>query len=390
MDLPLAGRDPYDALRGTRIPDFVKQHARLRQLVIQIRKRTPFDLGSFIGVTPFVMAKAVAGFLSGHARVCAARGESVQGLPKAEALVRALMDSDGCLGSGAWGYEFDVQTRWGYYPAGSPNIIATVFVGNALLEAGIVFDRSDWVELACSASKCLRQRFLAPASLHETPVFRYTEDTDRVVHNANLLGAGFVAVVAALEGDSGSVSMALNAALFSARRQDQSGRWSYGDGPDLRWADNFHTAYDLRGAAQVLAALPDPELSRFVDAGVSYWVEHFFGVDGRPYYFDDASGPLDVHCGATGVEVAALLALEGYPTSSVCSACERWMSENLVGPDGATRYQIRGRFRDSRHFVRWGDAHWAAGKGAEELMNHDVAHPVSKVLGSMARGGNSW
>ena len=34
----------------------------------------------------------------------------------------------------AWGYEFDVQTRWSFYPARTPNIIVTTFVANAFLD----------------------------------------------------------------------------------------------------------------------------------------------------------------------------------------------------------------------------------------------------------------
>ena len=37
---------------------------------------------------------------------------------------------------GLWGYEFDVQTRWGYYRVGSPNAIATVIAGHGCLDAG--------------------------------------------------------------------------------------------------------------------------------------------------------------------------------------------------------------------------------------------------------------
>ena len=34
----------------------------------------------------------------------------------------------------AWGYPFDVQTRWSFYPAGSPNVVVTSFAVQGLLE----------------------------------------------------------------------------------------------------------------------------------------------------------------------------------------------------------------------------------------------------------------
>jgi hypothetical protein len=381
----LAGNDPYDALRGTRVPRIVKRNQRLRQIVTQIRKRSRVDLAGVLGVAPFIMAKSVAGFLAGHSRSCAASHEAVLGEGAARSLVSVLLNAQGNLGDGAWGYEFDVQTRWAYYPAGSANLIATVFVGNALLEAGLVFGNQDWLDRAVQAAHCLQERFLRPLGPNGDDVFCYTEQTDRLVHNANLLGAGLVATVGSLTSNDRSVKAALGAARVSALAQAENGRWSYGEGSLLGWADNFHTAYNLRGAVQVLRAHHDVELARSVEKGTYFWADRFFGAHGEPFYYDDGHGPLDVHCGATAVDVAALLALEGYATATIADLCADWMRENLVGADGITKYQIRGGVVDARHFVRWGDSHWAAAQGSLDLLSSGVPHPVSSALASAAR-----
>ena len=120
----LRGRDPYDALAGRRVPAWVRSHARLRQVAIQLRKRMPIETGGLLGVEPFVMAKTV-----GCALAAAARYGDSDAVP---ALTGALEATAGNLGGGAFGYEFDVQTRWAFYPAGSPNLIATVFVARGL------------------------------------------------------------------------------------------------------------------------------------------------------------------------------------------------------------------------------------------------------------------
>ena len=56
----------------------------------------------------------------------------------------------------AWGYSFDWQGRAFFAPQGTPTIVPTAFAVRALLEAGEVFDRSEYctlrVPLAISSS----------------------------------------------------------------------------------------------------------------------------------------------------------------------------------------------------------------------------------------------
>ena len=42
-----------------------------------------------------------------------------------------------------WGYPWDVQTRWSFYPAGSPNVVVTAFAASGLLEGAAALDRGD-------------------------------------------------------------------------------------------------------------------------------------------------------------------------------------------------------------------------------------------------------
>ncbi len=119
--LTLSGVDPYDALRSPRMPGFVRRSARLRQLAVQVRKRVPWDLAGLLGIEAFVMAKTVGCFLSALARETWARtvvdeASMWEALADAQALVEMLDTCEGYSGNGAWGYEFDVQTRWAFYP----------------------------------------------------------------------------------------------------------------------------------------------------------------------------------------------------------------------------------------------------------------------------------
>lgn len=368
------GIDPFDALRGSRVPGWVRKTPRMRQAVIQLRKRCPLDVSRLLGITPFLMAKALGTALTAACRQHDTRAE------EADTLARTLTSADDIarVGDGAWGYEFDVQTRWTFYAAGSPNLIATVFVARGLGTAGIVTgDRALREQLTASAA-FLGSTMLEPAT---APYFRYTPDSDRLVHNANLLGAGLCAMAGALDDDASRVETAVACARTTIAAQRADGSWPYGEGPSLGWADNFHTAYNLDGLLQVWLATGDAGVRASLDCGLEHWTRSFFGEDGGPKYYPDRAYPYDIHSACTAVDVAARLATWGFGTGDLAERVAAWTERNLIDPaSGATYYQKRRLFTDRRHFIRWGDAHWALGCASRALLREGRRDPLEAAV----------
>jgi hypothetical protein len=208
-------------------------------------------------------------------------------LPDAEVRRTRLLDELSLrLRDGGWGYEFDVQTRWGFYPAGSPNVIVTAFVGEALAGAG----------RACPPRV---REWLSSEMLHPEGFLRYVPGNDALVHNANLLGAR---TLWRCGGDPELVRVAVHASLD---RQRRDGTWPYGEGRGLEWIDNFHTAYVLLALHDLLAVVP--EASDALERGVAAWGERCFAADGTPYYYADRPGPVDIHNIATAVHASWVL-----------------------------------------------------------------------------------
>jgi hypothetical protein len=373
---PLApGHDPYDALLGTRIPAWVKKSARMRQAVIQIRKRSRVDLAPVLGIAPFTMAKRVACHLS-----AAARREALD--PADVGTVRRLSADLVSRGRhGAYAYEFDVQTRWGYYPAGEPNLIVTVFAGRALLEAALVTGDA-WLLAEAQASADFLDTGLR-SERAERPAYRYTALTDRLIHNANLLGAGFVAAVRVLTG--GDEEKALAAARTSVEALRGLDAWPYGDGASLGWSDSFHTAYDLDGLSWLALATGDPGCLALRDAGLAAWRSEFFGQHGEPYYFAGRKGPFDIHAAATAIDVLARLGSHDPGSLEIAERVSAWTDANLVDRATGATYYRKGRLGvDRRSFPRWGDAHLAAGRAALASARSGRACPVEAALSERA------
>ena len=79
------------------------------------------------------------------------RTHRLSGRPRALEVGRQALDllaEDRSAGPRAWGYPWDMQTRWSFYPAGSPNIVATAFASSGLLEAAGPCARPDFAARA--------------------------------------------------------------------------------------------------------------------------------------------------------------------------------------------------------------------------------------------------
>lgn len=340
--------------------------------MIQLRKRLPVDLSGVLGVAPFFMAKTLGSYAIAESRLRAA-GEDGHPEPFAEALLGH--EDIARVGEGAWGYEFDVQTRWAFYPAGSSNLISTVFCSRGLACAGIVCGRPDWVGELHKSADFIRRTLQGPAGW-----FRYTADSDRLVHNANLLGAAVVAASGRLRGDRQMVSEALRAALISVEAQDANGGWPYGVGAGLGWQDSFHTAYNLDALLHVWLATREQRVHDALSVGAATWSEAFFSADGAPAYYVDGSGPRDIHSAGTAIDVAARLAQRGLCRPELARTVLAWTDAHLVAADGTTYFAERNGKVDHRHFVRWGDAHLALGRASVALMEAGFFDPLEAAL----------
>jgi len=373
------GVDPYDGLSGTRVPEWVRGHSRARQAVLQLRKRTPLPLDKVLGVAPKSFAKAEGAKLTAVSR-CAFLDDSCGAWPRtASRLAERLSGLALTTASeGGWSYEFDVQTRWAFYPAGSPNLIATFFVGRGFALDGLVRDTLASRQLFSDACAFMCEQLLRDG---DSPYFCYTPTSDRLVHNANLLGAGIVAAAGAILQREDWVRTALSAALTTVALQREDGSWAYGEGPGLGWSDNFHTAYSLDGLLLAYLATGDVRIRAALDRGFAHWSKTFFGPEGAPRYFSTTRYPYDIHSAGTAVDVAARLATWEWNAEGLAERVAEWTTRNLVdNVSGLSYYQKHRLWTDRRHFTRWGDAHLALGYSSLALLRANERDPLETAV----------
>jgi hypothetical protein len=354
-DRDFCGIDPYDGLAALRLPSALRAHRRIRQLVVQAVKRSPVDLRPTLGVRPRRLAKAAGLIASGYAQLEDA-GWGGPARPRATDLLDwLLIHRTRFADARAWGYEFDVQTRWAFYPAGTPNIIVTTFVARALLDwyerAADERYLSAAVEAADYVQDALRMECEAGAC------YCYVPGVTTLIHNANTLAAGFLARLGALSGDRHLLESSLAAARTTLAFQDERGLWPYGEAPGLGWVDGFHTAYVVGGLYDVWQATGDEGVRASLVTGMRAYLDRLFTADGLPMNTARTLYPMDVHSASSAID----LLVHAGDTDDRCRGrakrVARWALENLHDPRGYFYYQQTRWYTNRIPYVRWSQAH---------------------------------
>ena len=344
------GHDPYDALNSPLAPVLTLGSPLGRRLLTQAVKLSPVNLRPALRIPPERDAMAIALVASGYARLFAATGEP-DARRAAERWLTWLLENDAADGCGlAWGYHFDVQTRIFFYARGTPNVIATAFAGQALLDGAELLGERDWLEAAGRVGDFLVGEMLVR---DRRTYFRYVPGEDDLIHNANALACAVLARTAALGGgDRGDVAAAALAPTLSAQRSD--GAWPYGEGAGRAWVDNFHTGYVLESLA--LCESLSPDVAPALDRGAAFWERTFFLADGTPRYFAERTYPLDAQCYAQAVETWVALARRRSEALEHGRRAARALARDMLAPDGHVYFQRRRLWTNRVALVRWSTA----------------------------------
>jgi hypothetical protein len=343
------GPDPYDGLLG-HWPAVLRRHALARQAIVQLHARAPIDIRRLYRRQGHPrIAKALGLFAQSALRLQATQPDAQTATRGREALELLLADTDSL---GAWGYPFDVQTRWSFYPKGSPNVVVTSFAASALVEADRILDDERFRAQATRAAEwVLDKTFNA-----RTGAFSYHEHSDAVIHNANLLAAKVV--WECLGEDATARSAVASAVERSLSALTPEGMWPYGEGPGLAWQDSFHTGFVL--SSLVALREVDTRVADALERGSRSYATRFFGPQGQAYLWPDRDHPEDAHAAGTGLSALVALGSQGLvDRSQVALVTERVLRSTLR--NGHAIWRRGHRWRTHVTYMRWCDAHVALG-----------------------------
>ena len=339
------GPDPYDGL-WVSWPKALRGGRRRRQAIIQLHARSPVDVRRVYRRSHPRLSKGLALFASVDSRL--ARAESdVHVLPRRRTRLLDLLDADCAAGPDAWGYPFDTQTRWSFYSANTPNLIATTYVAEALLEGGELYSRR-----ARRAANWTLAHLFSPSN----HTFFYHPHAATEVHNANILGARLVH--RALPEDTGARDAVRAAVDRTLCAQHPDGSWPYGEGPGLEFVDSFHTGYIIDRLWSLRAV--DPAVEDAVRRGAAYYAARFFGPAGEPFLWADSGRVVDAHAGGTALTALTPLVAAGFVDPSLHARVTAYCLERMMD-SGRAICRRYGPARTTVRYLRWCDGHLALG-----------------------------
>jgi hypothetical protein len=322
------------------------------RILQQIVLRSPVNIRPLIGLRPHESAIGRGYMAWGYITMCrrgsrcAVEGEAVACLEWL-ACNRAKAHDEFC-----WGDPYNYATRSGRRPLGAPILIWTALIGQAFLDAFETFGDTQYLDVAKSVG-----RWIAKLPIEHTPTgscLSYNAYKQESVHNANAMGAAFLARLASTTQNDAAALLARQAMTYTCSRQLADGAWYYGEEPKYHWMDNFHTGYNLSALNTYRTALDDASFDRQLSRGLEYFKTRFFESDGRPRYFNDRLYPIDIQCAAQAIETLASLAAADPECLPLALRVADWAIGHLQAADGHFNYRRLDWITVTTPMLHWG------------------------------------
>lgn len=351
------GYDPYDGLNSRlfqAIPIVSKN--RIGKLAwIQFFKRSPVNLRAVTGVRKEYNPKAMGLFLSAYCRLYEADGRK-EYLDKCHFFIDRINSSVSEGYSGAcWGYNFDWQARAFFQPKGTPTVVASSFIANALLDAYDIIKDEQLLKTARSTCDFILKDLNRTYDEKVNFAFSYSPLDKSVVFNASLLGSRILSRLYSITKENELIEAAESSVKYCCNRQREDGSWGYGTLPFHQWVDNFHTGYNLECITDYMKFSGDRSYTNNVNRGFDYYINTFFTKEGIPKYYNNSVYPIDVHAPAQLVITLAKLG-KFREHKDVMDNVLNWTIDNMQSPKGFFYYQVNKYFSSKIPYMRWAQA----------------------------------
>lgn len=345
----------------------------LSRLLTAAVLRTPYNIRPLIGIRPHTSTKGMGYMGWGYTKMFAATGDQRYRV-QAEHCYEWLMEhrSPG-FEHFAWGNNFAFSTRSGTIARYTPTIVWSSLIGYSFLEAYEVLGNPRYLEVAASVAEFVKT--LPREQTDRGICLSYVPDVQSSIHNSNMLGAGLLARVASYTQDGEAKQIARQAMLYSCTHQNPDGAWFYGVDPKYHWIDNFHTGYNLDCLKRYIDSTGDNEFDRHLEAGLQYFKKTFFGADGRPTYYHNQPGPVDIQCASQAVDTLAYFSANDPSCLELSQKVARWTIANMQDADGHFYYRDLGWKKIKTPMFHWGQG----------TMFKALAHLLSKLQAEAPR-----
>jgi rhamnogalacturonyl hydrolase YesR len=337
---------------------------------MQLFKRSPLNLRPIAGIKKDYNPKALGLFLSGYCNLYK-RTKEQKYLDKIYFFADTILSLSNKEWSGAcWGYNFDWQAKAFFQPKHTPTVVATTFIGCALLDAYDITDEKELLKIVRSSCDFMLKDLNRTYDDKRNFAFSYSPLDKSVVFNASLLGSKLLARVYNYTHEDILIEAAGKSVAFCCDHQQPDGSWSYGTLDFHKWIDNFHTGYNLECIADFMRYTGDHSCNRNLSRGFDYYINTFFSDDGVPKYYSNSVYPIDIHAPAQLIITLSRLGkLDEHRI--VADKVLNWTIDNMQSEEGYFYYQINRYFSSRIPYMRWAQA-WMFYALSEYLLQRNI------------------
>ncbi|MEB8346296.1 delta-aminolevulinic acid dehydratase [Flavobacteriaceae bacterium KMM 6898] len=347
------GWDPYDGLSSWIIQKTPLGKSRFFRLAwIQLFKRNPINFRPLFGIKKDYNPKGLGLFLTGYCNLYKLEPKQ-EYLDKINSLSTKILElkTRGYAGA-CWGYNFDWQARAFFQPKYTPTVVATSFIGEALIDAYEITKREELLQTAISCSNFILKDLNRSLDGDKDFTFSYSPLDSTQVYNAGLLGAKLLALLFPYTQDVKLLDTSKKVVSYVCKRQTKEGAWSYGTLPFHQWIDNFHTGYNLECIFRYQQISGDLSFQKYIDRGLDYYLNTFFTQDGISKYYNNRTYPIDIHAPAQLIVTLSKLGVL-HENKELVDKVLFWTIENMQSPKGFFYYQKKKWVTSKIPYIRW-------------------------------------
>lgn len=360
------GYEPFDGLSSP-VRLLTLNNTFAERLLQQLVRQSPINLRPLLGVKPLESTKGRGYMAGGYLTRFKLTGDEVYKMKSQKCLEWLKKHKAPGYSNYSWGNYFDFSSRSGKLPKNEPIIVWTSLIGQVFLDAYEIFNEKKYLEVASSICDWILD--LPRERTDSGTCISYYAFMQSSIHNANMLGASMLARAAKFTGDSKALKVAREAMEYSCSRQLDDGAWYYGESPNRRWIDNFHTGYNLDSLKCYIDNTEDKDFAENLRRGFEYFKKIFFEANGRPKYYHNRVYPVDIQCASQAIETLANFSK--YDESSLILSIKvaKWTINNMQDREGYFYYREYPWIKAKTPMLHWGQA----------TMYKGLAHLLSKL-----------
>lgn len=366
------GFSKFDALNSPLLA-YISQNSKwLRLIFTQAVKASPFHIRPLLGVIPSRNPKGIALFARAYISLYQKTGYPDFRRKAQDLLDWLLRHPSPGQSHMCWGYNFVWQNTIFLQAKKEPNIVVTVFVGEALLHAFELTGNPRYLNAAASVGKFITTGLPILFNSGEEAAVAYVQrQVDAIVLNNQVLAGAFLIKLWKHTQEKNTKEMAVRLINFTINRKTDYHAWyyTYPKKKSPITHDNYHTGGIIDGLLDYYETTGDDRYHSTYLLGLDFYHHYLFTSDGAPKWMHDKTYPHDIHGSAQGIITFSRANKHAPEYREICEKIIDWTLIHLYKPKTHDFIYRKGRLLTWNYsLMRWCNA-WMVRALAEAELN---------------------